>query len=129
MLSVSVSCLVFMLVIVFWLFLLWKKKLKIITEINLVIRNYESTAESDFHKYLYSKKTQRKKYEWYKHDLMTYIDNLKYDNFLRDMDSHFSKVKVVNFDIIHNQCQGKKLENPEQYYQTIYDKDDDPYWS
>ena len=60
---------------------------------------------------------------------MTYIDNLKYDNFLRDMDLHFSKVKVINFDIIHNQCQGKKLENPEQYYQTIYDKDDDPYWS
>ena len=54
---------------------------------------------------------------------MTYIDNLKYDNFVGDMDSHFSKAKVINFDIIHHQCRGNKLEKPEQYYQTIHDKD------
>ena len=39
------------------------------------------------------------------------------------MDSHLSRVKVVNFDIIHPQCRGDKLENPERYYQSIYDKD------
>ena len=42
-------------------FLLWKKKQKVITEIDLVIRNYESTAESDFDKFLYSKKKKHKK--------------------------------------------------------------------
>ena len=53
-------------------FLLWKKKQKVITEIDLVIRNYESTAESDFDKFLYSKKkSQRKGHEWYNHDLRT----------------------------------------------------------
>ena len=46
------------------------------------------------------------------HDLMTYIDDLKYDNFVvNDMDSHFSDVKVVNFDIIHHDCHGDKLQN------------------
>ena len=70
-----------------------------------------------------SKKTQKKKYEWYEHDLMTYIDDLKCENFVLDMDSHFSRAKVVNFDIIHHQCCGDKLNNPEEYYQTIYDKD------
>ena len=39
------------------------------------------------------------------------------------MDSHFSRAKVVNFDIIHHQCRGDKLDNPEQYHQTIYDKE------
>ena len=69
------------------------------------------------------KKTQKRMYEWYEHDLMTYIDDLKYENFVHNMDSHFSQAKVVNFDIIHHQCRGDKLDNPEEYYQTIYDKD------
>ena len=58
--------------------------------------------------------------KWYKHDLMTYIDDLRYENFVRDIDSHFSKAKVINFNKTHHQCQSDKLE---QYYQTIYDKD------
>ena len=94
---------------------LWKK---IIAEIDLVIKNYESAG---FKKLLHSKKT-KKKYEWYEHDLMTYIDNLKYDHFINNMDSHFSNAKVTNFDIIHYQCRGDELENPQQYYKTIFDK-------
>ena len=52
-------------------FLLWKKKQTIITEIDLVIRNYESRAESDFDKFLHSeKKTQKMKYQWYEHEMV-----------------------------------------------------------
>ena len=54
---------------------------------------------------------------------MTYIDSLKYDNFIDYMDSHFSKAKVINYNIIHHQWWGDKLENPEQYNQKIYVKD------
>ena len=54
---------------------------------------------------------------------MTYIDNLKYDNFINNMDSHFSNAKVTNIDIIHHQCCGNELENLQQYYKTIFDKD------
>ena len=71
----------------------------------------------------YIPKKTKKKYEWYEHNLMTYIDNLKYDNFLNNMDSHFSNSKITNFDIIHHQCPGDGLENLQQCYETIFDKD------
>lgn len=61
-----------------------EKKKKIIAEIGSVIKNYES---ADFNKFLHSeKKKKKKKYEWYEHDLMTYISNIKYDNFINNMD-------------------------------------------
>ena len=60
-----------------------------------------------------------------KHDLMTYTEDLKDENFVHDMDSHFSRAKVVNFDMIHHQIRQsriRQLDNLEEYYQTIYDK-------
>ena len=59
-LSISVSCLVFLLVIVFCLFYYGRKKEKIIVEIDLLIRNYESPAQSDFDAFLNKKKTTKK---------------------------------------------------------------------
>ena len=50
------------------------------------------------------KKPEKKKYEWYEHNLMMYIDDLEYEHFIEDTDSHFSCVKVTNFDLIHYQC-------------------------
>ena len=54
---------------------------------------------------------------------MTYIDDLKYDNFVNDMDSNFSCVKVASFDIIHHECCGDKIQNSRLYYETIHNKD------
>ena len=85
----------------------------------MIIKNYEST---DFGQLLHSekkKKRTKKKHEWYEHDLMSYIDHLKYHQFVNDMDSHFSRVKITNFDIIHHPCCGDELENLQQYYETI----------
>ena len=42
------------------------------------------------------KKPEKKKYEWYEHDLITYFDDLKYKHFVEDMDEHFSHGKVTN---------------------------------
>ena len=58
---------------------------------------------------------------------MTYIDDLKYDRLVNHVNSHFSSAKVINFDIIHYQCRGDKLENPQQYYETICNKDFENY--
>ena len=69
------------------------------------------------------KKTEKKRYEWYKHDLMTYIDNLKYKQFVEDMDSNFSRAEIPNFDLIHHQCRGDKLQNSRRHYETIFDSD------
>lgn len=44
---------------------------------------------------------------WYKCEgLLTYTDQLKCKEFIENPEEHFSKVKVINFDIIHNQCRG-----------------------
>ena len=73
--------------------------------------------------YILKKKTQKKKYEWYEYELMTYINNLKFDNFIINMDYHFSRVKIKNFNIVNHQFRCDKLQNPQQYLETIYDKD------
>ena len=54
---------------------------------------------------------------------MTYIDNLKYKQFVEDMDSHFSRAEIPNFDLIHHQCRGDKLQNSRRHYETIFDSD------
>ena len=54
---------------------------------------------------------------------MTYFDDLKYNEFAKDTDSYFENVKLINFDIIHHECRGDKLQNPERYYRTTRNKD------
>ena len=39
------------------------------------------------------------------------------------MDSQFSHAKIKNFDLIHHQCRGNKLQNLQHYYETVFDKD------
>ena len=69
------------------------------------------------------KKPEKKKYNWFEHDLMKYIDDLKYEHFFEDTDSLFSRVKIRNFDIIHHQCCGEPLQNSVYYYETICNRD------
>ena len=54
---------------------------------------------------------------------MTYFDDLKYNEFAKDTDSYFKNVKLINFDIVHHERRGVKLQNPERYYRTIRNKD------
>ena len=65
------------------------------------------------------KMPEKKKREQYDHDLLTYFEDLKYEESIENMDSHFANAKVINLDIIHHECQGDKLNNPREYYQTI----------
>ena len=49
--------------------------------------------------------------KWYERDsLMTYIDKLKYDNFIKDTDRHFEKRKSLIFYILHKQARTEKIE-------------------
>ena len=43
---------------------------------------------------------------------MTYIDDLKYEHFIEDMDLDFSRVKITNCD--------DQLQNSRQYHETIF---------
>ena len=55
-------------------------------------------------------------------DFSTYLDDLKYEKFMKNTDQSFKKTKIGNFDIIHHQCRGDKMEHSESYYQTIFKK-------
>lgn len=50
--------------------------------------------------------------KWYELDaFLTYIDVLKYKDFIRNPDAQFKNAEIVNFDIIHHECRGDPLEN------------------
>ena len=34
---------------------------------------------------------EKTEYKWYEHDLMSYIDDLKYNKFIENTDEHFQK--------------------------------------
>ena len=57
---------------------------------------------------------------WYKRDdLMTWYDQVKCQDLLRDTDRNFDETKIVNFDKIHKQCRGEVVPNELlKYYQT-----------
>ena len=58
---------------------------------------------------------------WYEHDgLMTWYNQVKCLDSLRDTDRDFNETKIVNFDIIHKQCRGEVVPNELlKYYQTV----------
>ena len=43
--------------------------------------------------------------------LMTWYDQGKCGDFLRNTDRHFSETKIVNFDITHRQCRGEVVQS------------------
>ena len=43
----------------------------------------------------------------------------KYENINENKKKYFRNAKIVNFDIINNECRGDSLQNSVQYYQTI----------
>ena len=43
----------------------------------------------------------------------------KYEDINKDKKEYFKLAKIVNFDLIHNECRGTPLENNVNYYQTI----------
>lgn len=51
--------------------------------------------------------------------LMTYIDQLEYQEFIEDTDKHFKYARIVNFDIIRKEVAQTKLPKETEKYQTI----------
>ena len=61
---------------------------------------------------------------WYEcYGLMTWYDQIKCEDFLRDTDQHFQQAKIINFDIIHRECRGEEVpKDLLKHYQTVNDK-------
>ena len=54
---------------------------------------------------------------------MSYIDRIKYRTIRDDPDQYFDNVKVVNLDVIHQECCGDKLISNYKDYKTIKKED------
>ena len=50
---------------------------------------------------------------------MRYIDRLEQEEFESNLDEHFQKAEVINFDIINHCCRGHHLQNSEKFHKTI----------
>ena len=62
--------------------------------------------------------------KWFGRDrLMTYIDQLKSQEFAANKEKWFRKQKVFNFDIIYSDCIGHNLDNSIKEYKTVTKKD------
>ena len=59
-------------------------------------------------------------YPIYKDTLHDTLLRNKYQKINEDKKKYFSEAKVVNFDIIHNECHGDPLQNTVKYYETIH---------
>ena len=61
--------------------------------------------------------------KWYDRDgLLTYFDQLKYQEYSKDTDSYLSRFNVVNFDMIHAKCHGQEQKNSNKFYKTVSEK-------
>ena len=60
---------------------------------------------------------------WYERDLMQYFDYLDYKDMSDNPDYYFKHKKMINFDIINNQCRGNLLQKTEKEHKTISNDD------
>lgn len=60
---------------------------------------------------------------WYERDLMGYFDYFDYQDMSKQPIKYFEKKRVINFDIIHHESRGNKLEGSYEGYQTVKKKD------
>ena len=54
------------------------------------------------------------------HSLGDTLDRQKHQRIINNPNYHFKNSYVINFDIIHHECRGDKLEHSRKYYETIH---------
>ena len=74
----------------------------------IVAKKYVSTYQEDYYKL-----------SWYERYMMSYTAYLKYKDMHDDPDSYFKNVRVVNFDIINQECRGDKLAGTYKDYKRM----------
>ena len=56
-------------------------------------------------------------------DLHSRLIYEKNNEILNDLDGYFKRCYITNFDLIHNECRGDKLNFSRKFYQTVYSKE------
>ena len=54
------------------------------------------------------------------HDLHSRLNKMKYDKIIENFDYHFKNCFVTNFDLIHHECRGDKLNFSREHYETVF---------
>ena len=52
-------------------------------------------------------------------DLNIRLNEMKYNEIINDRDQYFKNCYITNFDLIHNQCRGDKLNFSRKFYENI----------
>ena len=52
-------------------------------------------------------------------DLNIRLKEMKYNEIINDLDQYFKNCYITNFDLIHNQCRGDKLNFSRKFYENI----------
>ena len=65
---------------------------------------------------------QPKKYNYRqdRFDLDDRLNQMKFNEIMENSDFYFENVKLTNFDLIHNDCNGSDLSYSRSYYQTLF---------
>ena len=53
-------------------------------------------------------------------DLDLKLKEMKYNDIVKDFDFHFENCYITNFDLIHHECRGGKLQFSRKFYETIF---------
>ena len=53
-------------------------------------------------------------------DLDLKLKEMKYNDIVKDCDFHFENCYITNFDLIHHECRGDKLQFNRKFYETIF---------
>ena len=53
-------------------------------------------------------------------DLDDRLNQMKFNEIIENSDSYFENVKLTNFDLIHNECNGSELSYSRGYYQSLF---------
>ena len=51
---------------------------------------------------------------------MTYIDQMKYKDFISDLDLHIENTQIINFEMIDAQCRGQRHTHFDKYYRLYH---------
>ena len=54
------------------------------------------------------------------HDLHSRLNKMKYDKIIENFDYHFKNCFATNFDLIHHECRGDKLNFSREHYETVF---------
>ena len=86
-----------------------------------LVLSTEETMSDNIYTNRYIPKCVKIHLTWCNRDrLLKYIDQLKYSNFIEDLDKHIKRSEIVNFDFIYRKCgKYKQQQNSVKYYQAI----------